>query len=388
MSRIVVVLLLFVCTNVKSEQTISLAFSHQNQGLLQIIEGFTQRTGIQVEARSIDNSELKIELLQRSASKSLPDAVLVPGDFLGMKDLQYSEVASSLIHPDTHPRFTQSAKVDGLYLGIPIIAGNHLLLYYNQALVPKAASTWPEMQEQQRLLWADKAPIAWSFNEMYWLVPFITAMQTTPLEGNVAQLNSKAMQHALTFYWDLARQGTVNSQCDYQCATQGFVDQQLPYLISGFWAYTGLVEKLGDKLGIAPLPSINGHAMRSYFSAHVLAFPGKGLTGKKRLALLALADYMQSLAVQQRLWSLLQALPVNGQVLNAITSQASANISMVIKQLNQSEPLPNSLAMAIVWEAMLIGFKRYGGGIVDAPQATLLMQHLAEQSINNMQSGP
>jgi maltose-binding protein MalE len=144
-----------------------------------------------------------------------------------------------------------------------------------------------------------------------------------------------------------------------------------------------LREAMGNDLGVAALPSIFGQPMRSYFSTHVLTFPGDSLSGPKRTQLLALMTYMQSELLQRMLWQKMQVLPVNNKLLRELDQIGNPQLHTLIEQLNQSIPLPNSGEMAIVWEAMGIGFRRYIAEIVGVEEATELMQHLAETSINN-----
>ncbi|MGO4891092.1 sugar ABC transporter substrate-binding protein [Flavobacterium sp. W21_SRS_FM6] len=362
-----------------SKQTISIVIGHENTALLDILNTFTQQTGYEINTRIFDNADLKAQLLKH-ANTDLPDVALIPGDFLGLPYLQLSEIKPSVLNKNIGERFKKSAMVDGKYLGIPIIAGNHLVLYYNKSMVTSPATHWPELRSQQQAIKQGNSIIAWSFNEMYWFIPTITAMQTLPLIGEQIQLNTPEMQRAIQFYWNLAVTGVVDEQCDYQCGIDKFEREQNAYLISGFWSFRQLSTRLGSKLGIAPLPAINGQPMRSYFTSHVLAFLNHSLTGNKREALLALANFMQTEEVQQALWHQLNALPVNSLVLNKIEMQASSNVQVVIDLLNQSEPMPNNFKMAVVWEAISIGFKRYAAGVIDAKQATELMQHLAEES--------
>lgn len=363
-----------------TSSAISIVIGHENTALQDIFKDFEKQTGYQVQTRVFDNSQLKIELLKQSASSEFPDVALVPGDFLGLSYLKPSEIDPTLLNKNTNERFKKSAMVNGKYLGIPVIAGNHLVMYYNKSMAPSPALNWQQLSIQQQSYAQGHNIIAWSYNEMYWLIPTITAMQTLPLIGQKIQLNTPEMQQALVFYWELAAKGIVDSECDYQCSLNQFEQHKTPYLISGFWSYDRLLDSLGAELGIAPMPSINDKPMRSYFSSHVLVFLNNSLYGDKSLALNALATFMQSKEVQKNLWQKMSALPVNHVVLREIEKTADSNIAIAINLLNQSEPMPNNGKMAVVWEAMSIGFKRYAAGVIDVQQATTLMQHLAEES--------
>ena len=377
----------FTCSGQQTgtdKQVISLTIGYENAALSLLIDDFEQHYPYQVETRTFDNAALKTALLQHGDKHQLPDAALVPADFLGLSSLEYSQVDASLISSQTGQQFSDSAKVDGDYLGIPIIAGNHLILYYNNQLVTQVASSWQQLRQQQHSVPAQHL-LTWSYNEMYWLIPFATAMQSTPLAGQRIQLNTPEMRQALKFYLATSQQGLVDQDCDYSCSIDNFSRGNSAYLISGVWSYRQLKVQLGDNLGISTLPTLNGNPMRSYFSSHVLAFPGNSLKGPKRQALLAFAQHLQRPSMQKLLWDKMQVLPVNSDILKQITAQADANTANIIRQLNQSVPMPNSYLMALVWEAMSIGFRRYAADVISVEQATLLMQHLAEQSARNLQ---
>nr|WP_241737645.1 extracellular solute-binding protein [Neptunicella marina] len=347
-----------------------------------MLKQFGHKHQIPIASRSIDADELKAELIQRANTDSLPDAVIVPADFLGLPNLKFSPVLSDFTNKIDNEQVKQTASINGSVLGLPIMTGNHLLLYVNRALIKKTATDWEALESQQQRLPANTELIGWSFNEMYWFIPFLTAFDGDTLQNGKVSLDTVAMQQALNFYWGLSQKGVVEHQCDYRCATDKFKQGKLAYLISGFWAYDELENELADNLQVAALPSINGHAMRSYFTSYVLAFPGNSLYGRKRESLQKLAAYFIDSQQQQRLWQELKALPAEKSALYGLMQQHDLNLQVAITQLNQSVPLPSQFSMAVVWESMSIGFRRYGAGIVTAEQASRLMQHLAEKSAN------
>lgn len=91
-------------------------------------------------------------------------------------------------------------------------------------------------------------------------------------------LDTPEMAAALTFYWQQAERGLVHPSCNYQCMTKGFHNNEFGYIIDGVWAYSDHQSVLGENLGIALLPSVNGKPLKPYFSSHALAFPIKDRT--------------------------------------------------------------------------------------------------------------
>lgn len=378
---VLLIVLFSTASRANEPMVITLVYGHENQALERIFNEFGEQSGYKIESRSIDSVALKAELLQRASTHDLPDVVLVPADFLGLSELHFSQLDKAIVNPQTADKFVRTTTVDGRLLGVPVIAGNHLLLYYNPRIIKHPAGNWAALKKQRALLGAPIKLIGWSYNEMYWFVPFLTAFGGVPVVGHQAQLDSAAMQQALAYYWQLSHSGLVDSQCDYLCSKNDFIKGRLAYFISGFWSYAELRQSMGDGVAVAPLPKIEGYPMRSYFSTSALAFPGGSLDGPKHDALLALARFLQSEHVQQHLWTDIKALPVSDASLKRALKNGNGNIKVVIDELNRSLPMPSNFVMAVVWEAMSKGFRRYGAGILNPQQATKLMQHLAEKSI-------
>nr|WP_283247850.1 extracellular solute-binding protein [Pseudoalteromonas sp. BDTF-M6] len=284
-----------------------------------------------------------------------------------------------MLSPEQSPLFAASGRMQGRQLGIPIVAGNHLVLYYNKALVSEPATSWQQLLQYYQH--QGTAPIGWSFMEMFWFVPFVTAFGEPPVVADQPNLNTKAMRQALSYVWRLAEQGVVDPGCDYSCSEQRFMAAKLPYSINGIWAYDNYRQHLGEQLGVAALPRLAGNTMKPYSTAFVLAFPEQSLYGEKRAQLEQLAALLQHPDVQTQLWQRHVGIPVHQQVQQHILANADADSQVFFDTLAHSEPMPNSPNMMIIWEVMLKGYTRFGAKAMNAQQASEFMQHLAERSI-------
>lgn len=383
MRRFVSSLVFMFCTlfyvQLAKAETITLAYSLENYDLSRYFEQFTEQTGINIEFAQLTTSGMKTEILLRADSRSLPDAVIVPGDLLGLEVANFGVVSDDWLSLDITETTRRHGEVLGIQKGVPIIAGNHLLLYYNKSLQQTPARTW----EQLKAVASESGPqkvISWSYNEMFWLIPFLGAWDAYPYKDGVLQFDTPATRQALAFYKSLAEEGYVEANCNYQCAFDAFEQGQVAYTINGSWSLGGFTEKLGENLGVAMLPSVNGNDMRPYSSVHALAFPGNASQSDKRDALKKLSLFFQSYEVQKQIWEDINALPVNDVLLQNIKRNASQNTINLLSQLEQSEPMPNDSAMAIVWEALLMGFNRYQGGAMDIDEAMKYMQYIAVKS--------
>ncbi len=349
-----------------------------------LLDDFASTTGIPLETIQLDNNKLKGQLQLVDEEMTIPDAMLVPADFIGLSDIHYSEIPGSWISGDIKEKDIQTASLNGKVLGIPVISGNHLVLYYNKTKTTRPAQSWQEIVNSTKL--KKGYQIGWSFNEMYWFIPFLTAFNALPYQVNSTEMqtvdfNTPQMQQALTFYWQLNSLGVVDDKCIYTCAQKRFRTGDLNYLIDGFWSYHSLKQQLGDSLGVAPLPTIDGQPMHSYFSVYLIAFPEQALSGPKQAELKRLIDYFQSYQVQSRLWNEFGLIPTHKKAFQALASMQSANVRVILNQMASSIPMPNNPEMAIIWEVLFKGFSRYGSGVMDAQRTVSYMQHIAERSL-------
>ncbi|MBU2882628.1 extracellular solute-binding protein [Psychrosphaera sp. B3R10] len=365
-------------------EELTVAFTQETYDLTSMFNRFSKQTGTQIRIATLGSEDLKVELLQRAGENMLPDAIVVPADYIGLEEIKYSPIPASLNHPDTNKSLINGLRLDGRQVAIPIIAGNHLVLYFNKTHIADPAKEWRELIEQRSILTTGTSLIGWSYNEMYWFLPFLTAFGEPPLVNQKIQLNTQGMKNALSYYWSFSQQNVVDEKCDYQCTFDRFSDGNMAYMINGVWASGKLIKNMGDNVGIAELPHIENKIMRPYYSAYVIAFPNNSLSSNKAAILKKLAMFFQSHETQTLLWSEIHALPVNQVVSKEIYNNANSNEKAIFKQLEHAIPLPTTREMAIAWAAMGKGIGRYRAGILDLEQVSDYMQHVADKSLKEL----
>lgn len=358
---------------------ISIAFSLENFDFRRVFQENEDKLGFEVEVARINNTDMKVEVLTRIDSRSLPDAVIMPADMLGLSKAQFSTIPMDWLSNDIPESSRDLAKVNGEIKGIPIIAGNHLVLYYNKKYISQPATSWQDLIRQQKEL-SNVELIGWPYNEAFWILPFLSAFDALPYVNGEIRLDQAGTQEAFQFLARLKQQNLVDATCNYDCTQGKFLSGRLAYTINGSWAFGNFVDELGGDLGVTTLPSIDGKVMRPYKSAHVLAFPNNGVSGNKQQQLRRLAALLQSQQLQRQLWEEKRALPTNVKTLNDVLDDSNKNIKQFIEQLSTSEPMPNDEVMAIVWEAIIIGFNRFDGNAMSISQTTSYMQYIAEKS--------
>lgn len=358
-----------------SEITVVYANSHARFPRLFAL--FSEQTGIAVKSEFIDTALMRPELLIRANRQMLPDAVIFSADNLNASQLAFSRVRSNLFSANLDQRVRGMVEFEGVYRGIPVLVGNHLMLYYNKGLLDRAPDTLPDFAKAGR----SRTPlVAFDYGSMYWFLSFAGACGGFPLQDGAIRLDTPEMRAALQLYSNIASAGTVNPGNNYQEAKDGFLKGKVPCLIDGDWAYGELLAAYGNRLGVARLPDVGGRRLASYCTAQALAFPNRSLQGPKSAALLRLAEFMQSAAVQRRIWSEIGALPVTGDAISELLSSGNEQLKDIYRAYETAVPLPVDANMAVIWEVMQRGVTRYSGGWYDAGRATAYMQHLAIRS--------
>lgn len=364
--------------------TINLAHTMKHEHFNELLSALAEQSGLTVNSVLVDQKALKVRLVQNTSTSTSTDVVIVPADHLGLdKYANYSVIPDSLIADTTDKRTLETAKLNNTLLGIPIIQGNHLLLFYNKQFVKEPIENWQDIYRIQSSLPEKVKLVTWSFMEMYWFIPFLSAFNGDLIVDNHVQLNTPAMQSALKFVWDLNKQNLVDRQCDYTCSNNAFKAQQAAFTIDGAWALKTYEQALGDNLAVQQLPKLKGEYMQPYYSTFVLAFPNDGLNGVNKESLIKFAKLVQAEKFQTMIWQKLQDIPVNTEVLNSLKSQQGTQLATLIEAMQFTKAMPSTASMIIVWEVLNKGFIRYGSGALTAEQAGLFMQGLAERSIAN-----
>lgn len=362
-------------------------YTYEGKTFEHLIARFAAQENIEVERLWSAQGDLRVNLIELIERNSAPDVVLIPADHIGQYRLMnYSAVAGDLVNAKVASNLWQSVSNNNVFYGVPIIQGNHLMLYYNKRLVNNVADTWAELLQQKKRYQADTSHetgehfMAWSYDEMYWFVPFYGAFGGQTLTDGKITLDNEAMAQALDFYKNLKDEGLPESECNYDCARRLFISGNLAYTVNGDWAFKEFREKLGDDLGIAMLPAISStQPLAPYYSTHALAFPNNSLHGEKQKELIKLITFFQSKETQKHIWKTLGVLPVESSVINTISVSADSSEKLMLSAMKHAIPMPTEEAMTIVWSALRKGMLRHQMGVLNAKEASKLMQKIADK---------
>ncbi len=351
--------------------------------IVKLVDEFQKLHGIEVELHQFLSPQLRDEVLTQARTNQLPDLLYIPGDFVGLyQEINLTPVPAGWMSDELDLRVRDAGKVDGNYYGVPLFQGNHLMLLYNRTLVKKPIATWEELKSQMKEFPADmQYPITWNYREMYWLIPFMSAFESWPLDGDKITLDTPQMEQALTFYKTLADDRLVDTECDHDCSVARFKAGKSAYMINGDWVIRDLEKEMGDKLGIAMLPMIAAKPMIPMFSGYVLAYPNLSENSIKFEMLKKFTQFSQSKLAQEIIQNQGGLISVNNEVLAQDTTEKSENNKAVIKQMRSTQNMPTSPNMTIAWSAMAKGFSRFMDHNYSVKKTVQLMQRVAEREL-------
>jgi maltose-binding protein MalE len=381
------VILLGISSTLANASVVNIVYTHENHEFGKLIKTFAEEYPYQVKVTWLDQSDLKSRMVNLQNIRETPDVIIMPADSLGMAEASgLTEISPKDLSNEFSLSTIQTVQINNKIFGIPIVQGNHLLLYYNKSLVDEPAKNWRALLAQQSKIPEGKKLISWSFMEMYWFIPFITAYGEPPLVDDKPDLDTNSMREALKFAWSLSQSGIVDERCNYNCADTLFKDANSAYIINGIWAYKSYKQILDDDLGVISLPAIGPNQMLPYYSTLVASFPNASFVTERKDVYDNFIRFIQSDGFQQKLWDELQEIPANERILTSIKENSSTEVLELLSTLDTTLPMSSDPNMSIIWEVILKGYLRYGSGIWDAARTTQYMQSLALQHIKHKES--
>lgn len=377
-------LLILAWTTVNtSAETLLIAYANTHLGFEQQLRRFEQDSGVKLTFIHTNTTAMRVEMLRRASARTLPDAVILAADNLALETLSFSRIPKEFLSPLLSERVLSLGRRGDTLYGIPIIGGNHLMLYYNKSLLPAPKAALEDYVPERGAGRQPVRPIVWPHASMYWFLPFALAFDGDPLRPVEVRMDSPEMVRALGKYVKLGHSLDLGAQCDYECALAAFMDGKAASLIDGEWSMGRLLSQWGDKLGIASLPTVEGVPLRAVCSAQVLAFPNLSLRGEKRVALEKFARFVQSDAFQTAVWKELHAIPVNADAVKAVMASDDELLKFAVAGFESARPMPVDPRMPVIWEALLKGYERHAEGQYDAAKSAAYMQQLVDKSLNS-----
>ena len=390
--RSLLILSTFFCYQALAQGELSVvyAYGHENKKAVlgNILEEFGKRHSLAIKSEFLDQGDLKTDILRMKELNTLPDAIILPADHLGLHSfIQYSKVDPTSFQANIPERIWGSGMSDGDVYGAPFIQGNHLMLYYNKSLVAEPAPNWQTLINQSAdLTKKGVATIAWSYDEAFWFLPFLGAFGGWPLHDGKIELNSPAMIAALDLYKELLNKKLPTALCSHQCIRDNFTTGKVAYIISGEWEGVDFYSKLGAHLGVSAIPAAVDKKMISAFSTYVIAYPNNSLNSDKKAQLVQLTNYLQSAEVQIRMWDEVGAIPVEATAFTNAQQTGKEYLRNTLNLMQDTKPLPADSAMSFIWDPIQKGLLRHRDTKMSSKDTAAYMQLLAERNITKAQA--
>ncbi|MEC0332799.1 extracellular solute-binding protein [Paenibacillus macerans] len=317
----------------------------------------THRAEVVLEMMNI--SELASRLNRVAAGGEAPQMALVPADMAAFADkARYSVVPAELLAlvSGQGMEFAPSMNSAGVPYGLPVLTGNHLVLYYNRDLFPEPPGSWEEIAELgQDLKSKGIRPVAADLQEPYWFMPFLTAFGGWPIQEGVPALPETETQQALAFVRKQFEKGLLCSMDGSTELLERFIAGETGAILGGEWSFNHLDRHMGSRLGVARLPSVGGRSSISMTSAIGLVFPGGSLESELRREILSFARFMLKEEVQEKWGTAVQRIPVHAGARERLKLSGPANRGRLAELAEECRSMPIEPAMSSVWEAMRAG---------------------------------
>ena len=348
------------------------------------LESLADKMGFKVQVIYMPTNDLKSALIKSIIQKTPPDIVLAPSDFINYrKFLSLSKInLNEFNFSDISEQSKQTVSSNDQLYGIPLLIGNHLILYYNKKYVSAPATTWEKIQQQNihfKKIMVN--PIGWNYQETYYFLPFLSAFNASPTQNNTITINSKEMSTAMTFYKKLSTSGFINKNCDYDCCFKYFIQGKYAYAINGDWAYAEFKKALGGNLGVTKLPSINGKAMKSYVTSISWIFPNNSLQGHHKEHIKAIIELSLSEYFQYQLYKKFSITPAIQKVQDKIKQKEKQDYSIILQLLHNSVVITPRPELSAAWLALQKGFDYFLSVNIKANKVVKLMQKSAQREL-------
>lgn len=314
---------------------------------------------ITVERTHYENEALRDQFQTASLANSAPDVVRVPNDFAGpFSELQIVAPVGDLFDQKFLDQFfpgaLDPAKVGGTLWGVPDNYGNHLMLIYNKDLIAEPPATFEDLIAKAKELTKDDIQgFAYNLNEPFWGAGFYGAFGGWPLDASdKPQFNNDAFKNYLTFVSQLKTDGVVPAECDYNCADTLMKDGKAAMIINGDWSLGDYTKALGDKMGVAPVPSINGKPYTEmtagkYFMVSTAAAADEA----KKDAVVKFIAFMTSKDIQKKWLDEFKRLPSNKEIAQDPSIASDPILAGSMAALANGKGQPAAPEMRCAWDA-------------------------------------
>ncbi|MFP4363472.1 MAG: extracellular solute-binding protein [Spirochaetia bacterium] len=353
-----------------------------------LAEEFGEEHGVNIVVVQKDVEALREDFLNASLAGDPPDLLWTVSDHAG------PFVTAGVVQPvddlvDTSD-YVAAPSANGNTYGVPISAGNHLMLMYNRSLVPEAPQNTDEMIEMgEAITDGDVWGIVWNQTEPFWLVPWLGGFggSVFAADGVTPTLDTPAMVGALQLLHDIKYEYEITPpECDYNAMDTLFKEGLAGMIVNGDWALGQYEEILGDDLGVAPIPMVSetGEWPAAYTSGVYFMVP-EGIDGPVLDVLTDFMLYVTSIEQQERQLNTLNRLPGLREALESDAVTDDPLLAASAEAMSYGVPMPTVLEMRCNWDSMKPELIAVLNGQQTPEAAAEAMQSAAESCVQSQQ---
>ncbi|MFH2203077.1 MAG: extracellular solute-binding protein [Elusimicrobiota bacterium] len=359
-----------------------------------IFKDFAQQPGndgVRVIRTHFHPEDLRQQFLTASIAGSPPDLVIDASDRAGIYSIAgFILPVNGLFAMERYNKpVVDAISLDGKTWGVPISNGNHLMLFYNKKLAPRAPETTDELfRTCKQIVPRHKLAhcAAWFAGEPFWLVPWLGAFGGFPIDNKTPTLDTEAMRRTLAFLAGLIHdQRIMPAECDYNCMDALFKEGKAAFIINGDWAISSYREKFGADLGVARIPKLSqtGRWPAPMISGRYFMLSSK-LEGAKLDLVRRLVEFYTNEKNQTAQVAQLMRLPALKAAMGTEAIRQDAALQASKDQLMVGTPMPMATEIRAVWDAIRPHLAKALLKKITPAEAARKMQKDAAQKIAEM----
>ncbi|MBW4083836.1 maltose ABC transporter substrate-binding protein [Paenibacillus sp. S150] len=324
----------------------------------EIAKQFTAQYNVPVKIEEVAPPDQVGKLTQDGPSGLAADVVLIPHDNLGKAASASLLLPNDIFAEQTKAGNTEASIVgssyDGELYGYPRAAETYAL-YYNKSLLQEAPKSFDDVIAFSKTF-TDKAKnrygIMWEVGNMYYGYTFIATtggylFGKDGTDKDDIGLNNEGSIEGLKTFAKLKeilpiKSGDINADIKRSLFSSGDVAMD----ITGPWELAAYKEALGDNLGVAPIPTIDGKTAVSFSGIKI--FGVNAYTQYPNAAKLY-AQFASGKEAQLLLNQMIGSIPTNNEALEDPQITGDPFISAFAEQAKSSQPMPSIPEMGNVW---------------------------------------
>lgn len=324
----------------------------------ELIKQFTAKYNVPVKLVEVPPTDQVAKLTQDGPSGLGADVVIIPNDNLGKAVEASLLLPNDVFKDETVKNNTEAAitgsTIKGTLYGYPRSAETYAL-FYNKSLVKEAPKTWDDVVAFSKTFTnksKNKYGIMWEVGNMYFSYPFIASTGGYLFGSNGTNkddigLNNAGAIEGLKAFAALrdilpVKSGDITADIKRSLFSNGDVAMD----IVGPWELSTYKEALGDKLGLAPIPTINGKKAISFSGIKIW---GVNSFSKYPKAAKLFAQFASTKDAQLLLNKKVGSVPTNLQALEDAQIKNDPFVYGFAEQAKNSQPMPSIPEMGNVW---------------------------------------